>query len=1474
MNVHLENIKKLLQDTNLPEAEKQVLLKQVSDADKQWAIIDFKLDRTEKVKRTTAILLEETIEELEQKRKAVEAQNRELEIETGLERVRTVAMAMRKPTDLLEICKIVYAELHYLGFGELRNAMINIHYDNKGALLNYDYSDEYGKTVIDIPYNFHPLVAKQIANAKNANDAFFEFSFVGDELKAFRELRKNNGEKDDPKLEITNALHYYFYSIGTGAIGISTYSSISEDKLELLKRFRNVFNLSYQRYTDIILAETQAREAQIEAALERTRTQSMIMQHSKELDDTLRVFHEQIQLLGINSAFSFLWLPDEEKHKHKFWAAWVEEKNSSTIFKSKAITYPLDRYEPATAQCLVDWKSDEPVHSYAVPPEGVENYFVAWKELFDGVEKLTPEHFRSGLYYVEAFMKYGCFGVTMGKDLTEDEKKILGRFAIEFERTYTRFLDLQKAEAQTREAEIELALERVRARTMAMQKSDELIEAATVLFQQIEMLGGASWNCGFNVWDEDRKYATAWNGSKDGIGQPFKTPSSEDVFLHFYEASQRGESLYVEEIGGQKLENHYRYLSTLPGVGQILEEFKTVGIALPTFQIFHIAYFSHGYLMFITYEPVPELWDVFKRFAKVFEQTYTRFLDLQKAEAQAREAQIQLAMERVRARTMAMQKSEELGDISFELVKQVQSLGVATWHCAFNVYDEDQNSSTEWGSNAGGTYPRYKTPREGIFLRYYEIGQTGETLHIEVIGEDKCADHYAWLCTLPGVGDELLKLRDAGLSFPASQIDHVAYFKHGYLIFITYAQVPEAHEIFKRFAKIFEQTYTRFLDLQKAEAQAREATIEAALERVRSKAMAMHNSQDLADTIGVFYKELQSFSLTPRRCGVGLLDNEDRMGELFTWNTTDQGESLELVGRLKMEGHPVLDKVYDSWVTQKEYHPVLRGNEIKEYYKILKPQIAFPDYNHDDVQFGYFFFFQEGGVYAWTEKELTEDELNIYRRFTSVLSLTYKRYKDLKQSEAQTREAQIEAGLERVRSRTLAMQKSDELAETVAVLFKQLILLGIAPNRLYIGIVKEESEEIEFWVTDKDGSKVSKQFTGDINRNTFMHKMYDSWKQQIKSLTIDMQGAALENYFHYLKDELHVPFKDGPSQKRRIQTIAYFSRGFIGMASPDDQPEEATLLLERFAGVFNLTFTRFNDLKDAEAHDVQAEEDLIKLQTEKKRAEVALAELQTAQKQLIQSEKMASLGELTAGIAHEIQNPLNFVNNFSEVSKELLDEMKTALDNGDAADAKAIASDVIQNLEKINHHGRRADAIVKGMLQHSRSSSATKEPTDINALTDEYIRLCYHGLRAKDKSFNATIKTDFDATTGNVNIIPQDIGRVILNLLTNAFYAVNEKALSAAATPTAAKYEPTVSVSTKKTGDKVEIRVSDNGNGIPQTIADKIFQPFFTTKPTGQGTGLGLSLSYDIIKAHKGEIKMETNKGEGSEFIIQLPITQ
>ena len=316
-------------------------------------------------------------------------------------------------------------------------------------------------------------------------------------------------------------------------------------------------------------------------------------------------------------------------------------------------------------------------------------------------------------------------------------------------------------------------------------------------------------------------------------------------------------------------------------------------------------------------------------------------------------------------------------------------------------------------------------------------------------------------------------------------------------------------------------------------------------------------------------------------------------------------------------------------------------------------------------------------------------------------------------------------------------------------------------------------------------------------------------------------------------------------------------------------------------GIFSLlAFILYRNNRQKQKANNLLQEQKEEIQNQRAELQKSLTELKSTQNQLVQKEKLASLGELTAGIAHEIQNPLNFVNNFSELSvdlaKDLKEEIKKPKIDIDYVDE--IIDDLTSNQQKINHHGKRASSIVKGMLEHSRSSTGEREPTDINKLADEYLRLSYHGLRAKDKNFNADYKTDFDESLPKLNVVPRDIGRVLLNLINNAFYAVNERAKQNnepgrhAGLPLQL-YTPLVSVSTKKIGDKIEIIVKDNGNGIPDKIKEKIFQPFFTTKPTGEGTGLGLSLAYDIIvKGHDGEIKIHSVEGEGSEFIVNLPI--
>ncbi len=364
------------------------------------------------------------------------------------------------------------------------------------------------------------------------------------------------------------------------------------------------------------------------------------------------------------------------------------------------------------------------------------------------------------------------------------------------------------------------------------------------------------------------------------------------------------------------------------------------------------------------------------------------------------------------------------------------------------------------------------------------------------------------------------------------------------------------------------------------------------------------------------------------------------------------------------------------------------------------------------------------------------------------------------------------------------------------------------------------------------------------------YESYRRFKQtsdSLSNLELERSSALQEASYEYTKKELEF-------QRKNLQ--------------------QRWLIFSGFAGVFTLGIILFISARSRRRlnkvintlHERNEE-------IEKQRAAIedTLKKLQSTQAQLVHAEKMASLGELTAGIAHEIQNPLNFVNNFSEVTGELLSELLEELDKGNREEIDLIAADMKQNLEKILLHGKRADGIVKSMLNHSRNSAGRKEPTDLNALCNEYLNLTYHGLRAKDKNFNAKLKTNFDPALPKLLVSPQDMGRVILNLINNAFYAVNER-WKIESKQTDSEFQPLVTVGTQYLNDHIEIKVGDNGAGIPPHIIEKIFQPFFTTKPAGSGTGLGLSLSYDIVQAHGGEIKVNTREGEGTEFLISLPV--
>jgi len=1412
-----------------------------------------------------------------------EAQAREAQIELGLERVRARAMAMQKSDELNALIAAVYDELTRLNVS-LDRCFIMI-FDPETLAATWWMGSREGSAIQQgfyVKYHDHlPHLAYLSAWQKRLEK--WQYLLQGQEKKEWDEFLFSETELTNlPDFVITNMKNvstaYISGSFNNfGSLTLGSLEPLPDESFNILVRFAKVFDSTYTRFNDLKQAEAQAREAQIEAALERVRSSSLAMHRSDELQGVINTVIDQLKELHIEFDTSNILIFNSETKSIEFWTG----SNSTGVQLTTSWCVPYTDHPLLKELYQALHNNQEVFFKYLAFKE--KNRFFNYLFTNTDFKNLNAERkkfiFESkSASILDALVKnIGIQIISYSKEhFLLEEIEILKRFAKVFEQAHTRFLDLQKAEAQTREAQIELALERVRARTMAMHKSEELLEAAILLYSEFRSLGITQYfTCGFVLIDEESNSQHVSITNFDGdVFQSFKLPLTGDpVFQLRYERWKQKDPVFYQKVGGEELKKHLAF--AIPHFGsKEAEEMVATQFPDPTF--FYMGNFSHGYLHIVGDSKLTaEEEALLARFTRVFEMTYKRFLDLQKAEAQAREAQIQLALERVRARTMAMQRSEELEQCAVLLFQQINELGINAWSAGFSIWQENDTYFIGYNTNpTGGIGAPFRIPlTEDVFFKTIrEAKRRGEEFLVFESEGKSLVETYRYMDTLPVVGEVMRGIVSAGYELPKYQVTHCGFFPEGHLMFITLEPHPEAWDIFKRFTKVFEQTYTRFLDLQKAEAQAREAKIETALEKARSRTMGMHSSDELPEVANVLFLEVQALGIPAWSCGYNILAEDKKSAK--SWMSSEG--TLQTPFKLRLFGEASFAEWGDFLHSEKTMLVQELGDKaLDEHYAYMK---SFPDLKStfDQIdklglsiptyQINHLCKFTQGFLLFITYEKVP-DAHEIFKRFTRVFEQTYTRFLDLQKAEAQARESQIETALERVRSRTLAIHKSDELAETAAVLFKQLILLGIEPNRLYINIIKNENGESEFWITDEDGSKVSSAFESNMNDNPSFKKMFTGWKEKKKSLVIDMKGKELKEYFLHLGN-LHVPFKTGLTQKRRLQYIAYFNKGFIGMASPDEQPEETMNLLERFAAVFNLTFTRFNDLKIAEAHAIQAREDLTKLQTEKRRAEDALNELQFTQKQLIQSEKMASLGELTAGIAHEIQNPLNFVNNFSEVSNELIFEMNVEIEKGDIEEAKAIAKDVQQNLEKILHHGRRADAIVKGMLQHSRSSSGKKESTDINALADEYLRLAYHGLRAKDKSFNAIMKTDFDESIGNIIIIPQEIGRVILNLVTNAFYAVDEKKKIGIDI-----YEPTVTVSTTKATDKVLISVKDNGNGIPQKILDKIFQPFFTTKPTGQGTGLGLSLSYDIVKAHGGEIKVETNEGEGAAFTLILPIS-
>ena len=1400
------------------------------------------------------------------------AQNaREAQIELGLERVRAKTMAMYKSTQLSETARVLFEQFSELGRIPDRMS-IGIVKDEIG-LIEWWATDQTGSQLtnhFDASIE-QPTVAKIFAGWKEGKESMV-IEITGEELKAWVAFVKDKVQMpmDDTKIKGKRVHHAAYFS--QGILLISAHEKVQDETMRILVRFAKVFEQAYTRFLDLKKAEAQAREAQIEVALERVRAKAMAMHSSEDLSEVVGELRKQMGMLGQKDLETCV------IHLH--------DESPDFIYSYAAIRPPGSSDEILETTTMVPKKGfliiEEALEAYH---QNLQDYIIVnegekLKQWFAFLEKESPDGFRKlvepvqgNVQELRAYWSLSDFSggalvmVTMDSP-DEHTRVLLRRFSNVFGLAYRRYADLKKAEAQAREALIEAALERVRSKTMAMHNSADVGETAAVMVEELRKLGIDTLRCGIGIMHEPGDMEV-WTIQTEQEGKSGIIIGTLDMHLHpllqgAFENWRKKGLRFSYILEGEDLIRYYAAINSHPNY-PIRYDLST----LPSLIHHNEFHFPEGVLFAFSLEPLHETQKaIFQRFAGIFGQTYRRYLDLTRAEAQAREAQIEAALEKIRSRSLAMHSSQELIDVIAVVFEKMNELKILMGTVAIWLFDMESFSSTFWLGNEVQKEPsKVSLPydegmmnKEGLLRDAWEARRTGKNI-INRLYEKRLKDEYFDYVfknndyqTIPE--DARQFIRDS-----SSLTMNLIIEKNSALFVDTWTDKfynDEQLDVFKRVARVFEQAYVRFLDLQKAEAQARESNIEAALERVRSKAMAMRTSEDIAETTAASFEELRKLGVFSFRSGVGILSKDSRTVQVFADSRAEDDRTVALTTVRSMDEHPALQRQYDSWLEQKDFEQVLRGDELSSYYShsfFKGSSVEQRGVGEQQEEYGYYFAFPDGLFYSWSLQPYSEQEKNILHRFRNIISLTFRRYLDLQKAEIQALEATKQASLDRVRGVISSMRSAEDLNLITPLIFKELTILGVPFIRCGVFIIHEGQQIIEAYLSAPDGHSLG-VLNLPFNASDLTYKTVAAWRKNDMLLQHwnKEDFVAWTNQMvseHQIEDSKTYQGADLPPDSLDLHFVP-FAQGMLYVGTTEPLEESKLELVQSLARTFSIAYARY--------------EDFVKLENAKEEIESALTELKATQKQLIQSEKMASLGELTAGIAHEIQNPLNFVNNFSEVSKELIEEVKESIAKGEMADAMDMMSDLVQNLEKINEHGKRADSIVKGMLQHSRAGSGQKEPTDINVLADECLRLAFHGLRAKDKSFNANFETVFDTEIGKIDVMPQDMGRVLLNLINNAFYTVNEKSKRGEV-----GYKPMVKVSTEKREKGVGIRVWDNGDGIPDAIKEKIFQPFFTTKPTGQGTGLGLSLAYDIVKAHGGELTVESRVGEGTGFFILLP---
>lgn len=832
---------------------------------------------------------------------------------------------------------------------------------------------------------------------------------------------------------------------------------------------------------------------------------------------------------------------------------------------------------------------------------------------------------------------------------------------------------------------------------------------------------------------------------------------------------------------------------------------------------------------------------------------------------------IESSLEEVRTAFMDMKHSDDLNGVVHILLQQIKKLGIDAESSWIALIDEEKDKIEFWAKQGDQDIIAVhgKADNHAHFRSTIEAWKSGaELIHN--------ANPKAQLI---GVVKDIF---DFDLPDRTSKSEiHLVQFRHqfGFLGIGTWDQLGDQQiEVGKRIARVWDQAYKRFLDLKKSEAQTREEQIEAALEQVRSRSLAMRNTKELEEVVAIVLQKLKDLGI-----------ENDGEATIFTYEQGSRDSTCWLASGID---HPVFrfslpskDNDFDSvlWDSRdrgdKFATSIIYGQEMVDYWTYLFTETDFRYVAEDrkkwilsQANYTRSVAFEETSailIPSYNERLLDEVDSKVLLRFSSAFDQAYKRFRDLEKAEKRTREAQFDVALEKIRARTAAMHSSDELTDVAGLMYEQLEFLEIGTvDSAFIAIYHEEEESWDSLYAVKtydEGGERTKLgvLTYSLDILPKVRESFERFKKGESRYTLHYNQEEVAEMI----DKLILPYEEERGKAMKSINIEKldvnyisFSGGSIVMSAVEELSDEVWELLTRMGQAFELAFQRFEDIqvRESQAAQIKKERDLL---------ESTLEELKSTQTQLIHSEKMASLGELTAGVAHEIQNPLNFVNNFSELNVELVDEIEEELAEGNMEDVKDILKDLKENSQKIVNHGKRADGIVKSMLQHSRTGGKEKMPTDINVLCKEYVRLAYHGMKAKDKLFDVTAQSEYQTGISKIIVIREDIGRVLLNLLTNAYQAVLERMKNSSEQ----EYEPFVTIKTKTQDHYIQVIITDNGNGIEKDNLTKIFQPFFTTKPTGSGTGLGLSISYDIVKAHGGLLTVNSEIGKGSTFQVSLP---